>query len=572
MRSKAFLQHCSSLILLHFTGAFFPEDPEPINIVPVTGRYTGTFPVFLGKNQAGESPETMDRLDIQLLKIIDRTLYIGAKDYAYSVGLDIEYTKDIYFSDSLSWKVGRDGVDNCLIRGKPENECHNFIKVLLRKNDETLLICGTYAANPYCRYFKMNSLEPEGEPIKGHGRCPYNYKDGNIALFSDGDLYSATASDFMGLDAVIYRSLGDRPRLRTVKQDSRWLEKPYFVHAVELHDYIYFFFREVSVEHLSVGKVIVSRVARVCKNDMGGTMAVLENEWTSFLKARLECSVPGDSPFHFDMLHSVTDVVSLDGMDVVLATFSTPANSIPGSAVCAFDMATVDQTFAGQFKEQKSSVSIWTAVPVYEVPTPRPGSCAGSASLKGYISSNAFPLNTLLFSKTHTLMDKSVPSIAFKPWFQRTVGRDRLTKIIADSTAGPSQDYTVVFVGSEKGKIMKFLAMTKGSHFPDGSLFLEEMSIYNPEKCKSEGLDDTRIIAMELDKQRGALYVAFPNCIIRAPLGNCERHGACKKACIASRDPYCGWVNESCMHLLPGAPVKFEQDILNGNTDGLEDC
>ncbi|XP_053120616.1 semaphorin-6A-like [Hemicordylus capensis] len=570
MRSEAFLQHCSSLILLHFTGAFFPEDPEPINIVPVTD--TETFPVFLGKNEAGESPATMDRLDIQLLKIIDRTLYIGAKDYVYSVGLDTEYTNNIYFSHSLSWEVGQDDVDKCVTMGKKQNECHNFIKVILRKNDETLLICGTYAANPYCRFLKMNGLELEGEPIKGYGRCPYNQKDGNIALFSDGDLYSATTSDFMGLDAVIYRSLGDKPRLRTIKQDSRWLKEPYFVHAVEVRDYIYFFFREVSVEQLNVGKVIVSRVARVCKNDMGGTMAVLEKEWTSFLKARLECSVPGDPPFHFDMLHSVTDVVSLDGMDMVLATFSTPANSIPGSAVCAFDMATVDQTFAGQFKEQKSSLSVWTTVPDDQVPTPRPGSCAGSESLEEYTSSNAFPDDTLTFSSTHTLMDKSVNSITSKPWFQRTVVRDRLTKIIADSKAGPNQDYHVIFVGSEKGKIMKFLAMTKESHFQDGGLFLEEMSIYNPEKCNSGGVDDTRIIAMELDKQQGALYVAFPNCIIKAPLGNCERHGACKKTCIASRDPYCGWVNESCVQLSPGATEEFEQDILNGNTDGLEDC
>lgn len=43
-------------------------------------------------------------------------------------------------------------------------------------------------------------------------------------LLSGGDFYSATMTDFLASDAVIYRSLGDgRPVLRTVKYDSKWL-------------------------------------------------------------------------------------------------------------------------------------------------------------------------------------------------------------------------------------------------------------------------------------------------------------------------------------------------------------
>lgn len=43
-------------------------------------------------------------------------------------------------------------------------------------------------------------------------------------FLSGGDFYSATMTDFLASDAVIYRSLGDgRPVLRTVKYDSKWL-------------------------------------------------------------------------------------------------------------------------------------------------------------------------------------------------------------------------------------------------------------------------------------------------------------------------------------------------------------
>lgn len=79
---------------------------------------------------------------------------------------------------------------------------------------------------------------------------------------------------------------------------------------------------------------------------------------------------------------------------------------------------------------------------------------------------------------------------------------------------------------------------------------------------------------MQLDRASGSLYVAFSTCVIKVPLGRCERHGKCKKTCIASRDPYCGWVRESgsCAHLSPLSRLTFEQDIERGNTDGLGDC
>ena len=52
-------------------------------------------------------------------------------------------------------------------------------------------------------------------------------------------------------------------------------------------------------------QAIFSRVARVCKSDPG-----YRNSWTTFLKARLECSIPGDQPFHFDEIQSITTIVT----------------------------------------------------------------------------------------------------------------------------------------------------------------------------------------------------------------------------------------------------------------------
>ncbi len=44
-----------------------------------------------------------------------------------------------------------------------------------------------------------------------------------------------------------------------------------------------------------------SRVARVCKSDQGGPNKY-KKSWTSFLKSRLNCSLPGEYPFYFNHL------------------------------------------------------------------------------------------------------------------------------------------------------------------------------------------------------------------------------------------------------------------------------
>lgn len=82
-------------------------------------------------------------------------------------------------------------------------------------------------------------------------------------------------------------------------------------------------------------QVVFSRVARVCKNDNGGSPRVLERYWTSFLKARLNCSVPGDSFFYFDVLQSLTNVLQINHRPAVLGVFTTQANRL-GSDVIVY--------------------------------------------------------------------------------------------------------------------------------------------------------------------------------------------------------------------------------------------
>lgn len=51
---------------------------------------------------------------------------------------------------------------------------------------------------------------------------------------------------------------------------------------------------------------------------------------------------------------------------LIYATFTTPTNAIPGSAVCAFRLADVERAFDGAFKEQRTPNN-WLQVPADKV-------------------------------------------------------------------------------------------------------------------------------------------------------------------------------------------------------------
>ncbi|XP_068265967.1 semaphorin-6D isoform X4 [Nyctibius grandis] len=572
---------CASVMLMSLSqcrAVSFPEDEDPINIVDY--HYSRQYPVFRGRPSGNESQH---RLDFQLMLKIRDTLYIAGRDQVYTVNLNEVPKSEVTPSKKLTWRSRQQDRENCAMKGKHKDECHNFIKVFVPRNDEMVFVCGTNAFNPMCRYYRLNTLEYDGEEISGLARCPFDARQTNVALFADGKLYSATVADFLASDAVIYRSMGDGSALRTIKYDSKWIKEPHFLHAIEYGNYVYFFFREIAVEHNNLGKAVYSRVARICKNDMGGSQRVLEKHWTSFLKARLNCSVPGDSFFYFDVLQSITDIIEINGVPMVVGVFTTQLNSIPGSAVCAFSMDDIEKVFKGRFKEQKTPDSVWTAVPEDKVPKPRPGCCAKHGLAEAYKTSIDFPDETLSFIKSHPLMDSAVPSVIDEPWFTKTRVRYRLTAIAVDHAAGPYQNYTVIFVGSEAGVVLKILAKTRPFSLND-SVLLEEIEAYNHAKCNAESEEDRRVISLQLDRDHHALFVAFSSCVIRIPLSRCERHGSCKKACIASRDPYCGWLDhEACGRVTPvmlfslfvsynHSTGGYVQDVEYGNTAQLGDC
>jgi len=49
---------------------------------------------------------------------------------------------------------------------------------------------------------------------------------------------------------------------------------------------------------------VLSSKLGMFQSDVGGSNFLLEDNWTTFVKARLNCSLPGSYPFYFNELQS----------------------------------------------------------------------------------------------------------------------------------------------------------------------------------------------------------------------------------------------------------------------------
>lgn len=184
----------------------------------------------------------------------------------------------------------------------------------------------------------------------------------------------------------------------------------------------------------------------MCKNDKGGPHQ-FGDRWTSFLKARLNCSVPGEYPFYFDEIQHTTELIEgnygeYDSSQIIYGTFTTPTNAIGGSAICAFNMRDVLESFEGAFKEQESINSNWLPVPKDRVPDPRPGRCVND--------SRTLADSVVNFVKTHSLMENAVPTFFRQPLLIRVSFQYRFTVIAVEPQVKSidHKPYDILYVGT----------------------------------------------------------------------------------------------------------------------------
>ncbi|XP_065333543.1 semaphorin-1A-like isoform X3 [Cloeon dipterum] len=475
----------------------------------------------------------------KLLQKDHNWLLVGARNIVYNVSLH-DLTEAV--EHRIDWPVGKATKELCTVKGKLEDDCQNYIRVLVKINDEKLLVCGTNAYSPKCKDYRLqDGYFTMGNESEGKALCPFSPDHNSTSVYVDGQLYTATVADFSGTDPMIYRA-----PLRTERSDLKQLNTPNFVNSFAYKDYVFFFFREIAVEYINCGKAMFSRVARVCKHDKGGPHQ-FGDRWTSFLKSRLNCSVPGDYPFYFDEIQSTSDVIEGEyggaANQLVYGVFTTPSNSISGSAVCAFSMQDVMQSFEGQFKEQETMNANWLAVQTQKVPEPRPGGCVND--------SRTLPDLTVNFVKNHALMDKPVPSFFGQPVVIRVSMQYRFTQIAVDAQVetADGKKYDVLFLGTDNGKVIKTLnAASFDSDSNVSPVVVEEIQVHPPQS--NIAIKNMQVMRMRGGVDKSKLVIISDDEVTAIKLHRCgsDKVRSCRE-CVALQDPYCAWsvLQERCV-------------------------
>ncbi|KAJ3586613.1 hypothetical protein NHX12_013009 [Muraenolepis orangiensis] len=480
-------------------------------------------------------------------------LFVGAKNFLISLSLENigKQEHKIYWPAPVDWR------EECNWAGKDINtDCVNYVKILHHYNRTHLFACGTGAFHPTCAFVEVGQKMEDHvfriDPSKvedGKGRSPYDPRHTAASVLIGDELYAGVATDLMGRDFTIFR----KPKF----VGSFWVpesENPD-------DDKIFFFFRETAVEAQGLGKATYSRIGQLCRNDMGGQRSLV-NKWTTFLKTRLICSVPGadGSDTYFDELRDVFLLQTRDRKNpLVYTVFSTSSSVFKGSAVCIYTMNDIRRAFLGPFAHKEGPNYQW--VPFQgKVPYPRPGMCP-SKTFGSFDSTKGFPDDVIQFARHHPLMYNPVYPLNRRPVFLRTNVEYSFTQVAVDRVNAADGQYDVMFIGTDKGTVLKVISVPKERWNNMEDLLLEELEVFK---------DASSIINMQISSKRQQLYVGSDTAIAQVPLHRCSVYGkACAECCLA-RDPYCAWDGTSCTRYLPNTKRRFRrQDVRNGDPNTL---
>ncbi|KAL6094573.1 sema4g [Pungitius sinensis] len=479
-------------------------------------------------------------------------LYVGGRGALHALN-----TSNISATSNLTiyWDASPEQKKQCLNKGRDnQTECYNQVRFLQRFNETHLYTCGTNAFRPLCVYIDAERFSFSSGFEEGRDRCPYDPAMGFTGLLVDGEMFTASQYEFRSSPDV--RRNFPFPTLRTEEAPTRWLLEADFVGSALLKesanssigddDKIYFFFTERSQEQAAYpSQTKVSRVARVCKNDWGG-QRTLQRKWTTFLKARMVCSVP-EYELHLNVLRSVFVLQGHDVQSSVFyGVFGLEWKNIKASAICQYAFSDVQKAFEGPFMEvQDSKWREYTG----KVPLPRPGSCITDVHRsQGINSSRDLPDNILTFARRHPLMAGQVQPIGVRPlMFKRSVNYVKI--VVHREPALDGNTYTLLFLGTDDGWLHRAVDIGGEMHI------IEELQLFDkPQPIES----------MVVSSALRSVYVGSHSGVVQVPMSACRRYTSCYD-CVFARDPFCGWDGRTCVEIFSRAQrSNLTQDILKG--------
>ncbi|XP_041649065.1 semaphorin-7A [Cheilinus undulatus] len=460
------------------------------------------------------------------------TLYVGGQAMIYVLTFTNRGVRDLQIPAASD----QTAIDTCKAKAAPlELECDNFITVIQKVND-TLIVCGTNAGSPRCWMLVNDTVltDVQGQIASPSDISPPYPSQKSISLPADGSLYSAMSS-VAGHAGSIRRTFGSQKLLKT---ENIWLLNPQFAGAaiipstLKYKEEIYFFFSEFNKTARVDEEPYRARIGRICTVDEGGIKALLENSWTTFMKARVMCGAGNTQQQYNNMKQAVVLTAQDKRAGVLYGLFS---NAWGRNVICAYSIEDIDQAFSTSKLKGYSSPFIGT----------RPGMCVSKNSTTGGHND----IKNLGVIRYHPEIEDVIRPVGVAPLDLPT--DDEITHIVADIVLAVNDEhYSVLYLGTDQGKVLKVL------HSSEGVFIVSQYSMFH-----NEG----PVLNMAIDSPKGHLYVGTAMEVQRVPLADCGRYGDTCRECILSRDPYCAWdrARRKCIAIPPGYNVTSGALIQN---------
>ena len=110
-------------------------------------------------------------------------MLIGARNVVYNISLT-DLSENV--EQRIEWNSRHRDTELCLVKGKSEDDCNNYIRVLARQGDKSLLVCGTNSYSPRCRSYEMNEagVYEVARERSGKGYTPYDPRNNSTFIFT----------------------------------------------------------------------------------------------------------------------------------------------------------------------------------------------------------------------------------------------------------------------------------------------------------------------------------------------------------------------------------------------------
>ena len=463
------------------------------------------------------------------LVVDDDSVYVGLENKLVRFSLELDH------QTSIDRAASSDAVRDCERYRQPD--CGNYVLTMLVTNltsndisdrpnliplvnKTVLFICSTFGFSPQCQLCDAKNISNCVNTSEGLklGYSPYDRRFNNVyTLTKDRVFYTGSSfDDKNGLQAIAKFPnpfTGEKFSLHTYTSKTwRWLFNPTFISLYEVDQYIYFFWREEAFE---ANRRVYTRVGRVCKSDEGlGSNSTISSVFSTFVKARMTCSIPQDSnnrhAFHYDEIQS-THLISNGSSHTLYAVFSTPSNGPASSAICTYSFDneenSLNTVFNGDYLFGNSGSDAWTTVS-----NPNPFDCPGEGNNQRSTED----------AEQYLLMEESVQQST--PLLVYIETGAYITSLVVDRVQWNGQSLEVFYIALSNGMVKQVVQN------------ISEVTLYT-----SNG--PVNKLVLHEYHGRKYCYITSDDVIAVIQLGRCDYYPTCSQ-CI--NDIYCRWTGHSC--------------------------